>query len=79
MNENTTAVEVWILVDENGDYVCCVNRDELKNKHDEDVGGLDDGLATRIVKVSLAVPTPKPVELSATVAEEPAAGELVAQ
>jgi hypothetical protein len=68
-------VEVWVMVTEDGDYVCHIDRDELIAKHEEDVGSLS-GKATRILKIAVSVPTPAPVELTATVAEEPASGEL---
>jgi hypothetical protein len=60
-------VEVWVMVDEDGDVTVSQDRDELEQP---------TGLATRIVKLTVNVPKPKPVELIATIAEESAAGEL---
>lgn len=60
-------VEVWVLVDEDGDYAANVDRDELE---------VPTGLATRFVKITVHVPKPRPVELVATVADEPSAAEL---
>lgn len=61
-------VEVWVLVDENGGYEVADSADNL--------GQPEAGVATRVVKVKLHVPKPRPVELEATIAGEPEAGEL---
>jgi hypothetical protein len=68
-------VEVWVLMDGEGNYVCCEDRDGLKDRYEEIVGELDGG-PTRVLKLSVAVPYPKPVELAGAVGAEPAAGEL---
>ncbi|MBP3959591.1 hypothetical protein J8F10_30470 [Gemmata sp. G18] len=60
-------VEVWVIVDEDGNY-------EVSREADELVG--QAGKASRMVKITVNVPTPKPVELVATVAAEIDAGEL---
>ncbi|AMV30033.1 hypothetical protein VT84_36910 [Gemmata sp. SH-PL17] len=60
-------VEVWVMVDENGDYEVSKDADDLQPTA---------GLAARMVKITVNVPTPKAVELVATVAEEPATAEL---
>lgn len=60
-------VEVWVLVDEDGDY------EVSKDASDLQPGA---GLASRMVKVTLNVSKPRPVELQATVSEEPTTGEL---
>lgn len=60
-------VELWVLVDENGDYEVSKDASELQ---------AGAGLASRMVKVKLNIPTPAAVELEAEIAEEPAAGEL---
>lgn len=60
-------VELWVLVDEDGDWSVAKDRDELDTP---------TGLATRVVRVKLNVPRPKPVELEATIAEEESVGEL---
>ncbi|MBP3959440.1 hypothetical protein J8F10_29705 [Gemmata sp. G18] len=67
MEAELIQVEVWVLVDENGDYEVSKDADELQPAA---------GLASRMVKITVNVPTPKPVELVATVAAEPDAGEL---
>jgi hypothetical protein len=69
MEAELIEVEVWVMVDENGDYEVSKDADDLQPAA---------GLAARMVKVTVNVPTPKPVELVATVAAEPATGELKA-
>lgn len=71
----TTTVELWVLVDEGGDYVACENADALHERYEEIIGGGSEQSLRRI-KVTLTVPLPKPVELVGTVAAEPATGEL---
>ncbi len=67
MNAEMVEVVVWVLVDENGDIAVDQDAENLQ---------ADPGLATRMVKVTVHVPKPKPVELVATVADEPDAAEL---
>lgn len=70
------AVEVWVMVDQDGDYVVAKDREALAEKYEEEFTGLNSEVTTRFVKLTVNVPKPRPVELVATVAEEPAAGEL---
>jgi len=60
-------VEVWVMIDQGGEYEVAKEADELQ---------APAGMASRLVKVTVSVPTPKAVELVATVADEPAAAEL---
>lgn len=69
-----TVVEVVVIVDENGDYAIGVDAASAAEKYAEDF--TDEGQARRVIRATINVPTPKPVELTATVAEESAAGEL---
>ncbi len=78
MAAEMVAVEVWVMIDEDGDYAIAKDNDELAAAYDGDIGGDRDTLCTRRVKITVNVPKPRPVELVATVAEEPAAGELAA-
>ena len=72
-------VEVWILIDETGDYVAHVNQEDLASAWQEVIGDPPElGVATRVVKVTLTVPKPRAVELAATVAAEPDGGKLEA-
>lgn len=72
----TTQIEVWVLIDESGDYVAWHDADTIHEQYDAEVGGDRDTLSMRRVKVTLTVPLPKPVELVGTVTAEPDAGEL---
>ena len=70
-----TVVEVWVMVDENGEYVVHKGREELGNQYAEYVGELT-GEATRVIRATINVPTPKHVELEATLPVELPVGEL---
>jgi hypothetical protein len=69
MAQQTTQVEVWVLVDENGDAVASCDQDCLSDLYEEKIG-TDHATGRRVVKVVLTVPLPRPVELSGTVPEE---------
>jgi hypothetical protein len=71
-------VEVWVLVDGDGDYVIAKDRESLAEKYEEEFTTLNSEVTTRFIKLTVQVPTPKPVELSAVVAEELATGGLKA-
>ncbi len=77
---NTATVEIWVLVDEEGDYVALDCPDALHERYDE-VHSTEqrDLRCTRRVKITLTIPLPRPVELVGTVAAEPEGGELVAK
>jgi len=61
-------IEVWVVVDANGDYGVGKDSDLAFTNYRDDIGEPDG--ATRLVKVLLKVPTPKPVELVGVVPEE---------
>jgi hypothetical protein len=63
-------VTVWVLVDENGDAVSDCDPSHLKDEYEADIGELDPATATRLVKVTLRIPKPKPIELAGTVPAE---------
>lgn len=61
-------VELWIVVDENGDIgVSKDGPDEAGEAYQDDIGGHGP---RRCIKVSLKVPAPKAIELCGTVPEE---------
>ncbi len=64
-------VELWILVDENGDYVAAREAADLAVRYEEEIGGGPE-LARRVVKVVVKVPVESFVTLCGTV---PAEGE----
>lgn len=70
-----TVVEAWVMVDEDGNYVVHEDRDMLKEKYEQDIGELS-GQATRIVRMTVNVPTPKVAEVIAVAPEEAAVGGL---
>lgn len=72
----TVQVELWVLIDEAGEYVACEDVDVLHERYDDVIGGDRDTLSMRRVKVTLTVPLPKPVELVGMVPAEPHGGEL---
>lgn len=72
----TTTVEVWVLVDEDGNYVASHDVDRLCEEYDDVIGGDRDSTSFRRIKVTLTVPLPKPVELTGVVPAEPVGGEL---
>lgn len=76
--DGSTQVEVWVMVDADGDYVVAKDREALAEKYEEEFTTLNSEVTTRFIKLTVQVPTPKPIELTAVVADEPAAGELKA-
>jgi hypothetical protein len=64
----TTQVEVWVLVDANGDYAVGRDAADAREDYDNDIGNdVDEMGGFRLVKVLLTVPLPVVVELSGTV------------
>lgn len=72
----TTQIEVWVLIDQEGAYVVGKEAEGMQEKYDDEVGGTD--IALRRVKVTLTVPLPKPIELTGVVPAEASEGELKA-
>lgn len=70
-------VEVWVLVDENGDAVADVNPEHLRDEYEADVGDLEPQMARRVVKITVRIPKPRPVELVAVIGDEPQTAEVV--
>lgn len=64
-------IEVWVIVDEDGEYAVATEQDAAEEAYDESVGGSD---CRRAIKITLKVPLPKPIELRGEVPEEPVAG-----
>ena len=62
--QQTCEVEVFVVVDENGDYAVAKDADELGTAYDNDIGG-DTGLARRVLKLTVSVPLPQTVESAA--------------
>ncbi len=71
MAVETHECEIWLLCDENGNYVVAASSDDLANKYEEEIGGGHE-LARRVVQVKVKVPVPSYVTLTGTA---PAEGE----
>lgn len=69
-------LEVWVVVDESGDYVVAKDQGEAAELFENEVGGSEP---RRQVKVTLRVPAPKVVELVGEVPAESNSGSLVAK
>jgi hypothetical protein len=67
-------VEVWVKIGADGQYAAHTDPDELLQRYEDECDGSQ--LATRVIKITIQVPTPAPLELTATIAAEPATGEL---
>lgn len=72
---NILEIEVWIVVDESGDYAIGKDEDEACERYTDDIGG-GDNYSKRRIKVSIQVPKPKVLELTGTVPAEAEAAEL---
>jgi phosphoenolpyruvate carboxylase len=60
--------EVWVLVDESGDYVCAKQSDDLSQLYEDEMGEVE--LGRRYVKLTVRVPLPTPIEITADVPAE---------
>jgi len=78
MAQQTCECECWICVDAEGQYAVGSDEASAREKYTEDVGDLSEVDGFRLVKVSLTVPLPKPIELSGVVAAEETASMSVA-
>jgi hypothetical protein len=63
--------EVWVMVDSDGDYACCICSDGAEEKYDSEIGG---SKPRRMVKVVLSVPLPSVPTLIGAVPAEGEAG-----
>lgn len=57
-------VEVWVVVDADGDYAVGKDEDEATSAFEENVGGSG---GRRCVRITVRVPLPKPIELTGVV------------
>ena len=56
-------IELWACIDACGDYACGTSEEAAREKYEEDIGPLSECSGFRLVKVSVSVPLPEPVEL----------------
>lgn len=69
-------IEIWVLVNEVGDYVASDDADLLNERFEECIGDVSDQQGLRRVKVTLKVPVPTVLEVSGEVAVSEECGEL---
>jgi hypothetical protein len=74
MNE----IEVFILINANGEYVLAKEQDDLEQAYIDDIDGDGSGgMATRIIAVTLKVPTPEIITVNVEVPAEPTNATVV--
>ncbi len=67
-NEETTAeIEIYAVVDRDGDYEVGKDEDEALERYGDNIGAY---ASRHTIKMSLTVPLPKPIEVSATLPEK---------
>ncbi len=71
-------LELFVVVDQTGDFAVGQTAEEARNKYEEDVGALADAEGFRTIKINLTVPLPEIIEAEATVAEDKPAKLAVA-
>jgi hypothetical protein len=59
-------VEVWLMIDDCGDYCIAKDADGLGEAYENDVQDLESAGGLRRVKVTVTIPLPKPLEVEAT-------------
>ncbi len=58
-------IEVWVLVDQDGDYEVAKGADNAEERFKEEIGDCLAG--SRMVKVTLTVEVPEPLTISAVI------------
>lgn len=69
-------VEVWIMVNDQGEYVAHTDADGLTERYGEEIGDIAEAGGLRRVKVTVNVPLPEPFELTGAVKVEEECGTL---
>lgn len=57
-------IEVWVAIDEDGDYVTAIGRDEALDAYRDD---FSETAPVRLIKITLDVPLPTPLEVTGVV------------
>lgn len=70
-------VEVWVMVNSDGEYAVGPDRDEVVEAWTEGDEGFQCGLPQRLVQVKLRLPKPVPVVVTAELPAEPTDGVAV--
>lgn len=66
-------VELFLLVDSNGDRVCGLTADAAREMYESDIGNLNECEGFRLVKLLVKVPLPEVVALTGTAPAQGAA------
>lgn len=61
-----TTIELYAIVDDTGDYGVGKTPQEAAANYEENIQSISDAECTRVVKLSVAVELPKPIELTGT-------------
>ena len=64
-----TECEVWVLVDADGNYVASDDAGHLGERYDDTIGNSAD-MARRVVRITVRIPTPAPLQVSVDVPAE---------
>lgn len=76
MASEMVKVELWVVVDSDGDYsVSKEGETEAGEQYESDYVPLSEATVRRI-KITVMVPVPKAVEITATLGEEPGVGAV---
>lgn len=62
-----TTVEIWVTVDQDGDYECGSDQGVADERFEENIGELAAAAGLRRVKLSVTVPLPRVIEIAAVV------------
>jgi len=68
-------IEVWVMIDSDGDYAVAKTEDDACELFESDTGGSG---ARRLVKLTVKVPLPKPLEATGVVVEPDERAEIAA-
>jgi hypothetical protein len=66
MAANTAEVEIYLVVDTNGDYEVGVNEDDAPERFSENISG--DSIR-HMIKMTITVPLPRTIEVTAALPE----------
>lgn len=63
-------VQVWVMVNDQGEYVAHDDDEQLAAEYADRIGEIAEAGGIRRVKITVKVPLPKPLEVVGTVVEE---------
>lgn len=68
---NIIECQIWVTVDEIGDYVASHNQGALNELWESDIGDVDCGKARRLVQITVQIPLPRPAVATVVVPDLP--------